>query len=147
MKILLKQAIGEDLDNICKIGETVASKTFHPSDKESIKRIIDNGTFFYITSDDVKVGIISYEKRPEYYYIGDVVVLPEYQRKGIGLQAFQALIDLVGSDKKMELITHPQNSKAIGLYLKMGFKIMGWKDDYYNDGEPRITMIKDGTTK
>jgi len=36
------------------------------------------------------------------------------------------------------LITHPLNTPAILLYLKNGFQITGWKDNYYGDSEPRI---------
>ena len=49
------------------------------------------------------------------------------------------LIKLVG-DKAIITVTHPQNTGAIILYLEHGFKIVGWKDDYYGDGQPRLML-------
>ncbi len=33
----------------------------------------------------------------------------------------------------MDIVTHPKNTPALKLYLKYGFKIESWKDNYYGD--------------
>jgi ribosomal protein S18 acetylase RimI-like enzyme len=55
----------------------------------------------------------------------------------------RALLDEVGDKKPFELVTHPENTSAIITYLKSGFKIKAWKDNYFGDGQPRILLVKE----
>ena len=44
--------------------------------------------------------------------------------------------------KRIDLVTHPDNIKAIALYQSLGFAIESRKENYYGDGEPRIVMAR-----
>ena len=48
-----------------------------------------------------------------------------------------------GNVKRIDLVTHPHNSKIIGLYLSYGFIIEAWKDNHFGDGEPRIVLARE----
>jgi ribosomal-protein-alanine N-acetyltransferase len=43
--------------------------------------------------------------------------------------------------KRIDLVTHPDNTKAINLYESLGFKIESTIENYFGDGEPRIVMV------
>lgn len=43
---------------------------------------------------------------------------------------------------RIELVAHPHNSPAILLYLSLGFIIESWENNYFDDGEPRLIMVK-----
>lgn len=66
-------------------------------------------------------------------------VLPEFQGLGIGKQIIKFFLNIFPNNT-IELITHPSNIKALILYLKNGFIIKGWIDNYFNDGEPRLIL-------
>jgi ribosomal-protein-alanine N-acetyltransferase len=68
-----------------------------------------------------------------------MVVLPEYQNKGVGKFLMESLLKLTAG-QKIYTVTHPQNTAAIILYLKFGFQIYGWQDNYFGDGEPRLKL-------
>ncbi len=83
------------------------------------------------------IGLISYQLESDTAEIKTLAVIPEYQRKGIGKQLISEILKKL-KGKRVHLVTHPKNTSAIILYLKSGFQIYGWKDNYYGDGEPRL---------
>lgn len=85
------------------------------------------------------IGLFAYKKDAGAVEVKQIIVLPEYQGKGFGKVLVAKLLETV-KDDKVWLVTHPKNSRAIVLYLKSGFTIKDWKNDYYGDGEPRIIL-------
>lgn len=142
METRLEKADIKDFENIMEISKTVESKTFHSSKKEDIIQRIDEGKFFFVVFKDLRVGIISYQAMPDSISIFDVAILPQYQDQGIGTHTIQKIIDVVGDDKKIELVVHPENNKAIHIYEKFGFKITKRVENYFSDNEPRVIMVK-----
>lgn len=53
-----------------------------------------------------------------------------------------SILALAKSAPKIDLVTHPENTKAIRLYESLGFKIAERKENYYGDGEPRVVLVK-----
>ena len=89
------------------------------------------------------VGFISYElKESSGAYINDLTILPEFQNKGVGSKVLDFVLERLKNAKRIELVTHPQNIPALKLYLKYGFEIVSWKENYYSDGEPRLILSK-----
>jgi ribosomal protein S18 acetylase RimI-like enzyme len=66
-------------------------------------------------------------------------VIPEYQGKGVGKMMIADFLKRVGG-RKAFLIVHPKNTVGLMLYLKNGFIIEEWKDNYYHDGQPRLYL-------
>ena len=97
---------------------------------------------YLVMLENKPIGTISYEpKSKDHAYIDSMTTLPEHQGKGYASKALEWLLEQLKDVSKVDLVTHPHNSKSIGIYLKHGFVINGWKDNYFGDGEPRIEMI------
>lgn len=84
-----------------------------------------------VISDNTPVGVISVEETgDEIYYIGCLCVVPEYQGKGIGTQAFGHILSVYPDWKKFVLITPADKEKNIRFYTeKCGFKVDGTSMD------------------
>ena len=147
--IKLKRAAIDDVGKFLKVENTITdTKTFSISaDKEKARKeaaedIINH--FVYLIEKDGKIaGTISYElKNKNHAYLFGVVVIPELQRQGIAREAVKIILEMLKGVKLIDLVTHPENKKAIGLYTSLGFKKVGkQKENYFGDGEPRIKMV------
>jgi ribosomal-protein-alanine N-acetyltransferase len=67
--------------------------------------------------------------------INNIAIHPEYRRMGVAQAVMRQVLDQL---KKTEarLVTlevRPSNSAARSLYNKLGFEVLGIKEDYYND--------------
>ncbi len=58
-------------------------------------------------------------------------VLPSFRRKGLAVKLIQSLINL---NKSIYLEVRSDNLNGITLYEKIGFKMIGKRKNYYNDG-------------
>jgi len=74
-------------------------------------------------------------------HLGGFVIDPEFQSKGMGRQAMGLILGITNG-VKIDLVTHPDNVKAVKLYRSLGFEIVERKENYWGDGEPRVIMIK-----
>lgn len=146
MNITLQRAtIEEDLNTFLSLERSVADSKFYSAilTEEEAKEEFKNNLIFLIKLDDIVVGSIAYEtKSPDHVYISGLVVEPKYQGRGIGRAALTMLIDKFADIKRVDLVTHPQNTPALLIYLSLGFVIESWHDNYFGDGEPRVTLAK-----
>ncbi|MFA6493064.1 MAG: N-acetyltransferase [Patescibacteria group bacterium] len=143
MNMKLKEATKEDLKAILNFEKEAASQTFHAMiTEQEIKEFLIQNKVFFINYESKNVGLIGYEPKEDSNYISELIVSSDYQSKGIATNAVKELLKTIG-DKPSELHTHPENNSAIIVYLKSGFKIKGWKDNYYGDGEPRLILFKE----
>lgn len=80
-----------------------------------------------VISDNIPVGVISVEEKGDgIYYIGCLCVVPEYQGKGIGTQAFRHILSVYPDWKKFVLITPADKEENIRFYTeKCGFRVGG----------------------
>ncbi len=113
------------------------------TDEKAIIKLIDTTELYLAKEGDQPVGVIAYSMTdPGVAYVEEVVVKPQFKGKGYGNQAMQWLTHHLKDLKKITLVTHPHNTPAIRLYLKNGFKIVKWNDNFFGDGQPRITLDK-----
>jgi len=100
--------------------------------EESIKKFPK----LIIYSDDIPVGVISVENRGDGdYYLGCLCVIPQYQNKGIGIQAVKYMLDYYTDWRKITLITPEDKEENINFYTKKcGFII----DDTEMDGNIKV---------
>ena len=70
-------------------------------------------------------------------HIGRVAVLKEYRRKGYATKVCKKLIDIAIS-KKFSDITLDAQSYVVGLYEKLGFKVVG--DEFLDENMPHFKM-------
>jgi len=147
--ISLRRATVEDIDEFLEVENTVADrKVFailpdeNEARKDALKDIIKYFVYF-IERDGKTVGTASYEMKSENHaYLFGVVVPPEFQRQGIARRAVEIILEMLKDIKLIDLVVHPENEKAIGLYKALGFKQIGEPmENYFGDGEPRIKMV------
>lgn len=143
--IILKPVLPEDWEKVLEIEDSVKSPLyFSCTDEDMVKKYMDKSKVYFVLNDDKQiVGTISYEiKDDNDFYCDGLVVSPKYRGKSHALGAVKEMLKLIGENKHVHLAVHPHNTPAIITYLKAGFVISGWKDNYFGDGEPRIEMEK-----
>lgn len=87
------------------------------------------------------IGFLIFEEKVSYFQIWEFGVLPEYQKRGIGKMLMQKFLKEI-KNKEARLITNPHNSPAVIFYLKQGFEISEWIDNYY-EGKPFILLKRE----
>ena len=98
---------------------------------------------YLIEEDEVMVGDISYVvKDHDYAYITGLVIVPEFQRRGLARQAMNMLLDELKDYRRLSLDVHPDNH-AVKLYESLGFVATERKENFYGDGQPRIIMVRE----
>jgi ribosomal protein S18 acetylase RimI-like enzyme len=114
-------------DDYIKYGECPAYGRTRASMEESIEKFPK----FIIYNDDNPIGAISVaDKGNGEYYLGCLCVIPEFQGKGIGTQAFKFMLDFYSDWNKVTLITPADKEENIAFYTKKcGFKIDGTEMD------------------
>lgn len=92
-----------------------------------------------ILCDNIPVGVISVQNKGEgKYYIGCLCVIPKYQRKGIGTQAFQHIFDMYSDWKQITLVTPLDKKENIKFYTrKCGCSI----SDISMDGNVKVVHL------
>ncbi|MGF7145919.1 ribosomal protein S18 acetylase RimI-like enzyme [Anaerotaenia torta] len=119
-------------DDYIKYGECPAYGRTRASMESSIEEIPKH----IIYDDDNPIGALSVADRGNGdYYLGCLCVLPEFQGKGIGTQAFQFILEFYSDWNKLTLVTPADKEDNIAFYTKKcGFKI----DRTEMDGDLKI---------
>lgn len=101
---------------------------------------------YLVYNDKTPVGYFAYQENgKKETEVRTVAVIPSHQRKGIGTLMMKKLLWLT-KNHRLKIVTHPQNVGAIFLYLRFGFKIYGWSDNYWGDGQPRLLLELENKT-
>jgi len=148
--INLRKATVEDIPTLLAIGESVNDPKTYPSFTKvsEWREELANSTTYIIEKDGVVVGDIGYEiKNKELVEFIGIAIKPEFQKQGIGRGVMAIILEELKNIKKIRVVTHPENSVAIKLYLSFGFTIKDRKENYFGDGEPRIELIKEQAGK
>lgn len=95
---------------------------------------------------DKPIGFFSFKKTGDEVELKTVAVVPEHQGHRFGRYMVERFLE-INDDYDCWLVVHPKNWLAILLYLRKGFEIDEWKENYYRDGQPRLVMKrKQGTS-
>lgn len=84
-----------------------------------------------------------YEKNSNEYQIFQMVVAPQYQKKGLGSIVMQELVKAATRQPEC-LLTLSARSDCVGFYEKFGFEIDGEVFPSSSTGVPHVKMIKQG---
>lgn len=114
-------------DDYIKYGECPA----YGRSIEAMENSIEMYPKLIVNCENVPVGVISVERKGDgIYYLGVLAVIPEYQGKGIGTQAFRHILSVYPDWKKITLITPADKKENIKFYTgKCGFHIVGTEMD------------------
>ena len=125
-----------DVDCVCVLEEMAFSMPWH---KESFIEMIENKDALYLVADDEQAGIIGCCGVRSIVGEGDisnVVVHPDYRKKGV---AYRMLGELISRGEKEFGITEftlevrCSNMAAIRLYEKLGFVSEGVRKNFYEE--------------
>lgn len=135
-----------------------------PSDAEAVERVEkacfampwSRKSFWQEASNDKAYYLLAIDEEAEQLVIGytgmwvlfdeaqitNVAVSPVYQNKGVGRQMMKAIIQIAKAKRAnaMTLEVRPSNSSAVHLYESLGFKSVGRRRGYYEDGEDAEIM-------
>jgi ribosomal protein S18 acetylase RimI-like enzyme len=127
-----------DLDN------KIFTRSYHRkyTNLETFKRDYKNCSVLMVFNNDTPIGLAVFEKKGESTEIFEFGCLPRYQNKGIGKVLLEAFLKEVET-AKVHLLTNPRNTPAIVFYLKHGFILSAWKDNYYENGQPRVLLVRE----
>lgn len=146
MKLTIKKGrLSNDSELLFDLDKTCFSRPFDLPAKsvEDVNKYLKNATIYLCFCNRKVVGSFSYkEKEDNSIEFLQIMVLPEYQNKGIGKYMTKKMLEFT-KGKDIYTATHPKNVTAIILYLKNGFQIYGWSDDCYKDGQPRLLLKLD----
>lgn len=108
-------------DDYIKYGECPA----YGRTEEQMQQSIENIPKEIIICDDIPVGVISLQSKGNCeYYLGCLCIVPDYQGKSIGTQAFKHIIQSHPDWRKISLVTPADKSENVRFYTrKCGFNI------------------------
>ncbi|EKD23967.1 MAG: acetyltransferase [uncultured bacterium] len=142
-EITFQKATIEDIDAFIAIEQKSAHSYMYSNcaDREDAEDELKNCEVYFIKKDGVIVGSTEYQiKEPGHAYMSGLVIDPAFQGQGIARKAIEFKLEQLKDMKRIDLVTHPHNSKVICMYLSYGFIIEAWKDNYYGDGQPRLVL-------
>ncbi len=139
--ILKKENLSNSAAVLFKIDNEafIGSFALPSRDTEELVEYLKNSEVFIAYEKNKPIGFIAYESNANMAEIKSVAVIPKYQGKGFGKKMVKSILEMIDTPR-IVLVTHPKNSAAVAVYLKCGFNIVGWKDNYYGDGEPRLLL-------
>lgn len=145
MDLSYRQATEQDWElvrDLEKAAGSVSPRFFLAYNTEQeIKDYLQKCKVFFVVKDNQPIGTVAYtSKGPGYVSVDGLAILPQYAGKGYGTEAMKWVLDQIKDAEKIDLVVHPHNGGAIRIYLKLGFQIEGWKDNYFGDGEPRLKL-------
>jgi ribosomal protein S18 acetylase RimI-like enzyme len=146
-KISFKRATIDDVAEFLRIEKSAIGLKVYSgiSDEQEAIEEIQNNVMYFIQKNGINIGTMQYEvKGDNWAYLSGIVIDSKLRGQGVGRMALEWLLaNDLKNFKKIDLVTHPSNTRAIMLYLSLGFVIKSWKDNYYNDGEPRIVLVRE----
>lgn len=104
-----------------------------------------NSEYFVAKLENNILGFAGIWKAVDDVHITDIVVKKSNRQTGIGSKLLEKLIQTAKS-QNFNLITlevNEHNQPAINLYLKYGFKNVGFRKKYYNNKDNAIIMTKE----
>lgn len=142
--ITLKKAKLEDISTLLEIERGVKDTNIYSPmlEADEWKEELQKGEVYLIEKDNAVIGNLSYERKGDsHVYISGLVINSEFQGRGIGREVLTKLLDELKDVQRIDLVTHPDNHRALELYQSLGFVVESRKENYYGDGEPRLVLV------
>ena len=113
-----------------------------PETLDKVIEYIKDSDVYMVYDGIIPVGyFVLRQKLPKEYELLSMAVSGEHQGKGIGTFMMEK-VNLICQGATISLVTHPKNVTALIIYLKNGFVIDGWLNNYLGDGQPRLSLTK-----
>lgn len=131
-------------EHICDVVNIESLCIDTPWGKEQIEKELNNekATYFCAVTNEKVVGYIGVWNIMDEGNITNIAVHPDFQRKGIGFMLLSKMIEFAKNEKMifLTLEVNEENKKAISLYKKCDFEIIGRRKKYYHNKYDAILM-------
>lgn len=124
----------------------IENKCFaHPWSEQSIESEmnLENSVFLMAFEEDKAIGYVGLSAVLDEGYMGNLAVVDEYRRKGIGRALMKELLRIC-KDKDFSFVTlevRESNLPAINLYLSLGFERVGVRKNYYKEPTENALLL------
>lgn len=108
---------------------------------DELKKYFAKSFIYVVRLDDQPIGYCAYEIGKDEAEITALLVVPSFQKKGIGETMMKKMLSDLKSAKKIKVSTSPENVAPLILYLKNNFVIKGWNENGWH-GQPRVILYR-----
>ncbi len=143
--VLVRDAGPGDLDLIQEV-ETLSYE--HPWSRNLLKDSLDHpNTLNFVAFDRGTLNVYGFILNSiimDEMHVLNIAVKPGYRRRGIGLKLLETAVS-AGTDNGARaafLEVRRSNIKALTLYIKSGFKVIGVRRAYYSDNREDALVMK-----
>jgi len=153
-----KISLNENLELLFEMDQKIFTREFDSKfeSMEQVESYYYGSEIYLFYSENTCAGILAYKHtnygsnpkknesidksiRKNSVNLVKLAVLPEFQGRGLGSQMLEYFKE-TNSKKDLFLTTHPRNRGGVITYLKSGFEIYGWIDNFEMTGEPRLKL-------
>jgi len=141
--IEFERATAKDAAVFLEIEKSIPpTPTYSPTtDLSEALEEIESNVAYLVREDSRVVGTVMYQmKSPDHAYISGLTIHPNFQGHGLGRVAMEKVLEELKNIPTIDLVTHPNNERAIGLYTSLRFISGDLIENYFGDGQPRIIM-------
>ena len=142
MNVELRRMQIKDIETVCNIENDLFTDAWS---KSSFLYEINNQDYsfpYVLVLNESIIGYFVCWYYQKELHIGNVAVESKMQRKGYGKLLVQKIFQLFPDYDNAYLEVNVNNTTAIGLYEKFGFKISSTRKSYYINGEDALLMVK-----
>lgn len=107
---------------------------------EDIEKTFDQYIYLKAVHDYKIIGSVKGNEKDLNCYIGNLIVHPDYQNKGLGNRLLFEIEKEFNYVKKYSLFTGHKSEKNIHLYQKNGYKII--KEEYISANDPKMVFME-----
>jgi ribosomal protein S18 acetylase RimI-like enzyme len=107
---------------------------------EDMESDFENYSYLKAIVENTIAGSVKYKVENSVGYIGNLIVDPVYQNRGIGKDLVTRALEEQVDAEKIELFTGYKSEKNISFYKKFGFKII--REDYLSENEPKMVFME-----
>ena len=133
MRLSFRQATDADKSFLCALNrlayEDVVLQQFGEWDEEFQTRHFEEKwqeqAFQIVRGGDEDIGVIWTEDEPTCINLREIILLPGFQNLGIGTYLLKQVIERAHSKRKPIQLTVLKANKAVDLYKRLGFRIIG----------------------
>lgn len=145
IQLSFRRAVPDDVEVYVDLERRVAVNNTYSAilDRDEALQEFNENEVYLAYKEGRLVGSVAYQMQgPESAYLCGIVVHPDFQGQGIGRAMAEFRLDKVRGAKRIWLVTHPQNKRAIALDESLGFRFEKRIENYFGDGEPRIVLVR-----
>ncbi len=130
--IKIEKMTAEHIDGLVKIENECFSKPWTHSGFEN-ELINDTANFLVAVYNNIEIGYIGFHIILDEGYIANIAVLPEFRKCGAASVLLENAVKICREKSLvfLSLEVRKSNEKAISLYSKFGFELVGERKNFY----------------